>query len=536
MPGGLMQLVAYGAQDLYLTSNPQVTFFKVVYRRHTNFATESVEQPFSGTADFGRKVTCEIQRAGDLITKMYVRAILPAFTYVGTSTPTAQWAWTSKIGHALLESIELNIGGVQIDKQYGDWLNIWYDLARNFAQDRGYDHMIGNTYELTTLASSHPQTTLWIPLKFACCRNDGLAIPVIALQYHDIRINIEFKNATRLVVKRNDGSPAPSLHLVESSLYVDFVYLDNDERKRFAQASHEYLFEQLQYTGDESVVSAHSKYRLNLNHPCKELIWVARNTKYTSGTSAFLAWSPHNWEAARVQATKRFVLRLASYVAGTGFLTGSGPAITYGAAGAPTYLNSLGQNVVAIFAAVNPVAIDFLVVPTVDLVTVLGRLLTDEEMSASTDVLFGGVTLNANIAAAHPVLSDGDPSEDLLVAQHDNYGVYINGHGNPTLWALLQLNGQDRFSSREGMYFNYVQPYQCHTNTPVDGVNVYSFALEPEEHQPSGSCNMSRIDNATLNLTFDPSFTNTNSAISIYATNYNVLRILSGMGGLAYSN
>jgi hypothetical protein len=134
MGGGLMQLVAYGAQDVYLTGNPQITFFKVVYRRHTNFAVENIEQVFNGSADFGRKVTCQITRNGDLITKMYLRVVLPNYTL---ANPTKQWAWVSRVGHTLINSIELQIGGTRIDKQYGDWLNIWYELARNWAHDRG---------------------------------------------------------------------------------------------------------------------------------------------------------------------------------------------------------------------------------------------------------------------------------------------------------------------------------------------------------------------------------------------------------------
>jgi hypothetical protein len=533
MPGGLMQLVAYGAQDLYLTSNPQVTFFKVVYRRHTNFATESIEQPFSGTPDFGRKAVCEIQRAGDLVSKMYIRAELPAYD---SGNDANKWAWCSKVGHALINSVELNIGGVQIDKQYGDWLNVWYELARNFAHDRTYDEMVGNTVALTTLARSHSAATLWIPLKFACCRNDGLALPVIALQYHDIRINVEFTSLSKLI-NHTAGMTVPTTIRMNASLYVDFVYLDNDERKRFAQASHEYLFEQLQFTGDESVTTVNPKYRLGLNHPCKGLYWVARHSKYTEG-NAFLAVNSSNWEAARVEATKRFVLRLADLAAG--------PVLQMETVGARASLanhvkrlvdGSLsttvfdGKTLGQWFEAINPVYISENSLD-VDNITILGELLSVAVMSIPTSTLFAGVTVDALLAAGN----DGYADNDVVIVQHDNYGVYINGSVNPTQQALLQLNGQDRFSQREGMYFNYVQPYQCHSNGPADGVNVYNFALTPEEHQPSGACNMSRIDNATLNLTMHTDFRDSNSTISIYAVNYNVLRVMSGMGGLAYSN
>lgn len=522
MPSGaLMQVVAHGAQDLYLSANPQVTFFKAAYRRHTNFATESLEQPFSGTSDFGRKVTCELQRAGDLVTKMYVRAVLPEFD---TGDSTLQWAWCSRVGHALLDTIELDVGGIKIDKWYGDMLNVWYELARNFAHDRGYDQMIGNTESLTTLAQRHESATLWIPLQFSCCRNDGLALPVIALQYHEIRVNIEFRPLSELVNRTRDlsASVLRDLHLEDASLYVEYIYLDNDERKRFAQASHEYLFEQVQFTGEESVTNTNAKYRLNLNHPVKNLMWFARHNNYVTGQK-FLA-VPGVGVDAREVATKRFALRMAgSAGAVAGALVNNATGGTVPVAGLST-----GLSVDDIFTAVNAVGI-VAAIEDVDNVVVTGRLLTLEEMSIPVDTLFAGVTIAAGTL-------DSLPAGDVCVYQWDNYGVYLDGSGNPVQQALLQLNGHDRFTEREGAYFNYVQPWQCNSNTPVDGLNTFSFALQPEDHQPSGTCNFSRIDNATLKLTFHTNFRNSDANISIYAMNVNIFRVMSGMGGVAYSN
>ena len=511
-----MQLVAYGAQDFYLTGNPQITFFKVVYRRHTNFATESIEQTFNGSAAFNGKAVCNIQRSGDLITKMYLRTTLTG-PDVSTKQNSGQWAWVRRVGHALMTEIVLEIGGTQIDKHYGDWLNIWYELARNFAHDRGYNVMIGNTPELNTLDTKHDDAVLWIPLQFACCRNDGLALPVIALQYHDIKITLTFNSAANLINKTAlFGNDVSGFSMGGTTLFVDYVYLDNEERKRFAQASHEYLFEQLQYTGAESINSNNAKIRLNLNHPCKELVWVNKYTKFTSGNDPFLAYDANNSDFTRVIATKRFVLRCADYTNG----------VLSSHAGAVTPKVGLPVNLLNLFNAIAPVSLTNL--PDNDNVTVLGRLLTTAEVSQTVTQLFG------TFATSAPLGTDGHPSNDVFLNLNDNYGVHLDGSLNPTVQALLQLNSHDRFTEREGVYFNYVQPWQCHTNTPADGVNVYSFALHPEDHQPSGTCNMSRIDNATLGLKYannsDP------SNVQIYATNYNVLRIMSGMGGLAYSN
>jgi len=382
-----MQLVAYGAQDIYLTGNPQITFFKVVYRRHTNFSMEAIEQTFNGAADFGKRVTCTVSRNGDLMHKVYLQVTVPA-------DPSGEYV--KNLGQALIKFAEVEIGGQRIDKHYGDWMHIWNELSQEAGKKEGYGLMTGAG---SASAGISAETDLYIPLEFWFCRNPGLALPLIALQYHEVKINIEFRALSEL-------TSTTGLSLSAASLYVDYIYLDTDERRRFAQVSHEYLIEQVQFTGDESVSSVSNKIKLNFNHPCKELVWVVQR--------------------------------------------------------------------------------------------------------------------------------DGSIGNTPAKGRFD----YTDGAENPVLIAKLQLNGHDRFSERMGRYFNLVQPYQHHTNVPKTGINVYSFGLKPEEHQPSGTCNMSRIDNATLQLTLtaDTVASNTDAKVRVYATNYNVLRIMSGMGGLAYSN
>jgi len=454
--GGLLQLVAYGAQDVYLTANPQVTFFKQLYRRHSNFAMESIEQTFNGVANFGKRVQCTIARNGDLIHKVYLQVTLPA---VDSSVVTAQdpsLNWVQGVGQALIKQVEVEIGGQLIDRQYGEWLHLWNELTLPVGKQLNYNRMVNGiggvlltspgtcnacisdegcalqsitesinspAFYNSNLCSRNanvkttdclPETTLYIPLEFWFCRHAGLALPLIALQYHEVKINLDLQDVRYLINTTDSGAAAKlnSKGLVASSLWVDYIYLDTEERRRFAQVAHEYLIEQLQYTGEESLTSTSNKVRLQFNHPCKELVWVTQ----------------------------------------------------------------------------NPSSVD---------------------CNSTRNSPFCYTDLNC---------------------------------GNPTAVAKLQLNGQDRFTEREGSYFNFVQPYQHHTNSPSIGINVYSFALKPEDLQPSGSCNFSRIDNSTLNVTLTPeTFKAGEVSISsvnfrIYATNYNVLRIMSGMGGLAYSN
>ena len=420
MGGGLMQLVAYGAQDIYLTGNPQITFFKVVYRRHTNFSMEAIQQTWNGGATGGR-ATATISRNGDLVHKMYFQIDMGAdnasFVY---DNPGACW----------ITDVSVEIGGQTIDKHYGKWLETWAELTEPNVQGivagnqnasnviytalttntggEGFQNtlfqrmsLMGGVNKLagksdltaTTGNAINSGRYAYVPLQFWFCRNPGLALPLIALQYHEVKIILVHNLSTVFASTTSSG--------VTQNLWADYIYLDTDERRRFAQVSHEYLIEQVQHQNGTG-----KSIDLNFNHPVKELIWTG------------------------------------------------------------LYQNGANQ--------------------TMDITS-------------------------------------------------------VNTF-------LLKLNGHDRFSARPTSYFTQTQVWQNHTgpgglriidsaatsgsltNNFNDSIAVYSFALKPEEHQPSGTCNFSRIDNAQLIRTTDE------NTLEIYAVNYNVLRIMSGMGGLAYSN
>ena len=395
MGGGLMQLVAYGAQDVFLTGKPEISFFKVVYRRHTNFAMESIEQTFNGNPSLGNRVTCTISRNGDLVTNMWLEVELDNTANLVNS-----------VGHALIEYVELEIGGQRIDKHYGEWLEAWSELTLSEEKLSGFKEMIGRRDAGRTTAIESEK--LYIPLQFFFCRNPGLALPLIALQYHEVKINIKFRDPSYL--QHGENAEKPTKFKSTPRLFADYIYLDTDERRRFAQSSHEYLIEQLQHTGPEAVKST-GNYRLNFNHPVKELVWVVRPT--------------------------------------------------------------------------------------------------------DNDVLeFGTSELK--------VTQDNMIDFPWAKTSTDMFGT-----------CKLQLNGHDRFTERSASYFRLVQPYQHHTRIPNKYVYCYSFALNPEAHQPSGTCNFSRLDNVTLTLS---NMTPPNGDVLIYAVSNNILRIMSGMGGLAYSN
>jgi hypothetical protein len=494
-----MQLVAYGAQDVYLTAQPQITFFKVVYRRHTNFSMESIEQTFNGTADFGKKVSATVSRNGDLIGRMYVVANLPA---VSGQTAPSEFRWVNWVGHVLVKNVEIQIGGQRIDKQYGDWLHIWNELTQTAGHQAGYANMVGNvprlTQAITGTTTSTPAVELFIPLQFWFCRNPGLALPLIALQYHEVKVEVEFRAKTECYW--NAGTTVPVGSLSSTSLWIDYMYLDTDERRRFAQVSHEYLIEQLQFTGDEAVTSTNNKVKLSFNHPCKELVWVTQKDSVIDSTTMAarggLQW--FNYTDAIDQ----------TYLSGT-------PSDPLGG----------GMGTAAAHSSNFPYSLPFTG-------AVNGDAGTSFVNTGST------VSLNSNTLTFYDLLgSPNHGAEDAATGWVSGAAV-LDGGENPTSTAKLQLNGHDRFTQRNGRYFNLVQPYQHHTNVPATGINVYSFALKPEEHQPSGTCNFSRIDNATLQLTLTAATTASTQTgkVRVYAVNYNVLRIMSGMGGLAYSN
>jgi hypothetical protein len=491
MTGALMQLVSYGAQNIYLTGNPMITFFKTVYRRHTNFAMETIKQVFNGTPDFDRSLSTLISRNGDLISQIYLQATLPAIIGVDISVER----WTDNVGHHLLSKMELEIGGQLIDRQYGDWLDIWAQLTVPAGQKIGYYEMIGqdtsnglggqgrlqhDTHTSSSLINTGLRE-IYIPLQFWFCRNIGLALPLIALQYHEVKVNITFAKMSALV-RFTDGQPTGELTNV--NLWVDYIYLDSDERRRFGHIAHEYLIEQIQTTGDISVLAGTTRtspttVEINLadfNHPVKELIWVVQNAETRVG----LDRQNSNYTSVKANVPQRVT---------------SGNALP----GLQTSTTST---------------------PLLTLATITN-------------------------------------SDELLIFSEQSC-VIPSGALNPVVAAQLQLNGHDRFEQRPGTYFNWVQCREHHTNIPDSpGINVYSFAIKPEQHQPSGTCNFSRIDHAKLILQIamltkeadreinypgtittgtDQFFTKGICNVRVYAVNYNVLRIMSGMGGLAYTN
>lgn len=405
MGGGLIQLVAVGVQDIYLIGNPQITFFRTVYKKYTNFSLEAISQTIDGRTDFGQYIQVQIDKKGDLVKDIIFDITLPQLP-IG-------YYWTNGIGNVLLKQVDLEIGGQLIDRHYSEWLDIWSQLTINESKIGAYNSMVGNYNSLTSqkLSGTIP-LALHIPMFFWFNRDFQMALPIIALQYHQIVLKVQLRDLNSCIRNDTADTPLSGYSISKFRVYADMVYLDMDERRKFAEQKHEYLIDQLQTAGDSSIISTQNTIAktLNFNHPVKELFWINIRNDYEQNN----------------------------------ILTGN------------RYL-------------------------------------------------------------------------DYSLSPIGNYETFNE--------ARILLNGIERFESRNATYFRLVQNYQFHSRYSSKNIYTYSFGLYPEKHQPSGTCNMSKITSVVIYIDYNtPYRNNTPFVLKVFGINYNILRIMSGMAGLSFSN
>ena len=528
MGGGLLQLVAYGAQDAYITGNPHITFWKVLYKRHTNFAMEAFRVNFTGSPQYGQRVVAIVNRNADLMYKTYLEVQLP-----DTTTAGVKWtaAWERRLGYQLLKKVEVEIGGQIIDTHYGEWLFLWENLTSGFDNSVKLDSMLGGYLGGSTtsgVSCGGRPNILYIPLQFWFCRNPGLALPLIALQYHEVRINVTLSPATDLVTAATPGtttvSQAAALlpQLKDMALYIDYIYLDVDERRRFAQQSHEYLIDQLQFGLQQTLTTANARIDLTLNHPVKELVWVfqdARKTDCGSDLTRNLGYTqPFSYDdivnrcRLQINGQDRFDERYGDYFWRV-----------------QPYQHHSGGAFWPMRAQVTTT--------TASVITLVGS----SGVSVSGDVLTIASTTTGLPTGAGPFIIEGatvTASTGGVFAPGTVISAFGSGSGAAGTYNLSEPALVTGAVTADTLITRPNVNYTPHENP----INVYSFALQPEEHQPSGTCNFSRIDTTTL--VFDSIATSglakptksTPFNFRMYAVNYNIFRVMSGMGGLAYSN
>ena len=538
MGGGLLQLVAYGSQDVYLTGNPQITLFKNVYQRHTNFSTEPFEIQFDGIEDFNQEISCTISKNGDLVSKTHLIVKL-------NSNTTQTWGYVNKLGYSMIDYVSIYIGGTEIDRHYGNWLNLWHELSSNLGHNDGFNKMIGNISSMTKVDENHSAYTLYIPLEFWFCRHYGLSIPLVALQNRNVIIKVKLRPVNEVFNYTGTSEPTTDLPSISSvSLLVDYVFLDTDERQKFANFNHEYLIEQVQFY-DEPIRAYSEQYEVIFNHPCKALIWTAHLDRYRN-RNTYLTWAlDDNWETAKTNFSKLVWLASREGLSNDGtYITIDSSVTNIGdvptdLSGGNTTIENLGAKVTGYLLFADTSGGVTTANAILDNVAITNSTITYEDMSVTINEL----EEDTKTTTAQSAFFD---LHQVNIIDHFNYGNWINRSDNPIVSSVLRLNGHNRFSQRDGSYFNYLQPYEHFNNTPSDGVNCYSFALKPLEHQPSGTCNFSRIDNAVLDIIYgknntDDEGTHFNNHIiggmlEVYAINYNVIKIASGISGLAYIN
>ena len=462
MTGVLVELAARGAQDAYLVGSPTVTFFKSVHKKHSNFAVECIKVGLEGAPGWGRGVKAKLSRAGDLVGKVYIHTKLDKLTDTDPVTDDPSARWCDQVGFAMLEDVRLSIGGQLIDRISGRSMQIGAELGLSGQQNLAMDEMVLGRASVTRTFQADQQQELFVPLDFFFCNNNGLALPLISLQYHEVDISFDiapFADVVDTLVEGFDthsaqiASVQASGHgkILECDLCCNYIYLDADERKRFARMNHEYLISQTQHHGMTNIDSVGANGReerieLNFNHPVKELQWVV---------------SP----ASGIKEQKD-AMNLADQAEAV-------PAGQVSPPNAPTY---------------------------------------------RTQHTF--------------VYGQGD------LAPQSNLKADVKQFQEPVSEAKISLNGHDRYDYMSGLYHRVVQPYEKHTSVPdqeqAQMIYMYSFALQPEEHQPSGTCNFSRIDRPQLHLRLKTCASS--QELRVYARSYNVLRVMSGMAGLAYSN
>jgi len=587
MPNGEMQLIAYGSQDIYLTGNPSITFFKFVYKKHTNFSNEHIRQDFIKLPNFNTdnktKATCKIDRNGDLINDIYLVYDLPNIysnpktLFDGTKLETSNtngeyFRWVNNLGENIIHTVEILLDGHVLDRQYGLWMNIWNELTIPKSKRHAYNMMIGNNSSLTNPSIYNGNYTgipidnvntlpsinayrLYIPLPFWFCNNPGLSIPLIALQYNQLTVQVEFNKLNDLITV---GNPPVSPNAIFDSEYlnsfgnnsysattakdnnnknlskqlitegysshnlfwkfinntqsnsstwaqqtyleVNFIFLDKDERRKYAQITHEYLISQVQTSHyiinnvSENIKGSVNILNLLLQHPVKELVWVLRRNdcnkrnqwnNYTTSLYSMDFHDSNNNFGDQFQKQSPVV----SYANSNSYH--SNKAVYYN-----NYLRGNGN----------------------------GFNGTDKQNSCIDTYFDVNNYYNMN---------------------SDSFN-YVN---NIMYNAKILFNANDRISKKDSNYFNYVQPYKYHTNTPSPGVNVYSFAIYPEDNQPSGTCNMSRLNKIQLELALRWLKIKTGSEcdnleeniyegyeVYVFATNYNILKIVGGIGGLVFAN
>lgn len=523
MTGALIQLVAYGIDDLYLTHDPQVTYFKVVYRRYTNFTSEDIRQPFINKPNFGKKSTCILSKNADLIGKTYIVVTLPKIQTINDSN--TKFAWVKKIGFALIKSVELEINGRIIDRHYGEWLNLWAELTGELSMEKqvGFKKLIGDIPEMTDFSDSKDEYTLHIPLQFWFCRSSANALPIVSLEYSDVKINVEFQDAA------NCYYLSPTHYIKCRDDIVNFI-------------PYEYIEQNI-----DGVISAGIFIYYDINYKRLYYHKITNNKLLSIPVSSDFNTSQSNSAVINAllsspQGLKYSIIgKTSGYVTFAEFnnttITQSGSSLRnldiVNAELLVTYYYLDEDERYKFSQSKHDYLIDQLFFTpniTADNVNFSGTILADHPCKLIVWIVQMQYIYNSNDyfnytdSYQHKILK----TEDFNVNVGDPVGNSI------VTSETITLNGTERVSMRNASYFDTIQKHMHLNHTTSTGINMYSFSLYPFVNQPSGSCNMSQFDNVRANLLLSPIVNNTNAYFRAYSLCSNILRIAGGLAATVF--
>lgn len=523
MPGGgLLQLYSYGPQLVFLTNEPQITFFKSLYRRCTNFAIQRFTQDVTQITEFGNSYTTKIQKIGDLISTIYLKIQLSSVIPNNNSN----FAWTRFLGHAIIKRIRITIGGITIDTQYSMWLDIWINLSGNFKHKRNYKKLIGDVSELTNFDNNtKPAYTLYIPLQFWFNRHIGLALPMIALHYYDVYIKLDISKKEELIIYDDLFTNFDQIQIVNASYLISHIYLDSCERRRFAVNCNDYLIEQIQYN-EFDVVKKCGNYNLTLHNATKELFWIIQDPNFVSNKRFICYTNSCNWESELRKCT--FTLINQSSVLGE-IPTGENWEIFN-----PGVINQKTKNEQIIITnnstKVFAINTNTLTNETFNMFNNIYATITITNQDQINIDVISPLTLEDVSVSTDDLIDCRLCSDDAHINEPLNYGEFINYSGNNLVNAKVFLNSNEIITERDAHFFTYLQQYMYHNNSYKNGINIYSFALFPQLLQPSGYVNMTLYDKIILDAEIKKP-----GKLYVFAMSYNILRIGYGFAGLVYN-
>jgi len=504
---GLLELVAHGVQDVYLIGNPQITFFKTIYKRHTNFSMEAFQISYDSKPDWGKRTTFNITRYADLIYTMIIEIDIPKIytqytadsslevnaNDFNTTDAKGTISWVNNTGHAAVLYYDIKIGGQLIDRQYSEWMEIWTQLSQSESKKRGLDQLLNRNDSLEINSEAQ---TLYIPLQFWFCRNIGLALPLIALQYHNVELELNFR-------------PLDQMYTFGPNLYYSATSNGTDELKLVKL-----------YDGTQDLTNSDIEGKI--------IVFPDNSTYYISPTQN------SNPIDGTGLTTNPYIIKMVKSVQ-TGYTDTTIYIKPNGTLDTTNYNNSIEE--VRLY-------VDYIYLDTVEqreFANAKHRYLIEQLQFSGSESIEKN-TINKKI----PLVFNLPIKELFWVNQIEsvftindlfNYSNTVDPSAkidNIIDSAQIYINGIERFSLRKADYFRLIQPYQKHTRSPKSFIYIYSFSVKPEEHQPSGCSNFSKIDTKELYLNIKPNIES--QQVRVYGLNYNILRIMSGMGGLAFSS